>query len=753
MRSGVKGRCVVSVAAMLGVAGGGTALAQSSGPDVVVGDISATTQFTNGGAVNGKRSYAIATTSCNVGTQPLAWVAGGNQHPVISQNLYRLLNGRFEQIGQAWLKHGFCALQGTVCGTCPTPLDCSALGVQCSDPYSAPLNGQQSGLGPKSQVNAATGEFPYPFDPGSGSGVLFKRLQAEQADLAIPGALYFVASMYVQPEDAAAHNNDNNESYRRVTVDPATYSLEVQDTTQTGRAAILAWADQDPGVTVSDIDVPGDGRFILAAKATDSGNGAWHYEYAIQNLNSDRSARAFMVPLPPGAAVSGVGFHDVDYHSGEPYDPADWDGALGSVEVTWSTAAYATSVNANALRWDTVYNFRFDSTAAPAAGIVTLALFKPGTPASVSAPTIVPVGGGGPLPPPNDNCADAQNVAAGSTPISTLNATTDGPDEPAACGASGATQIGADVWYRYTAPCAGTASVSLCGSAFDTRLAIYAAACPTTSSAIACNDDSPDCGAGSTGSAVTFAAGAGAVYSIRVGGFNGASGSGTMTITGPVCAPAPPPAPSNDACAGRIGLSLGTTPFSTVGATTDGPPDRLCNARGSDQIMGDIWYNYPSQCTGALTITTCNAADFDTRLAVYSGSGCNRLKQRLIACNDDATGGTGGAGCGRTSTLTFNVTAGLNYTIRVGGFSGATGTGSLSLSCSAPATAGCPADFNGSGRLESEDYFDYLGAFFDGLASADYNGDGAVGSQDFYAFLTDFFAGCPQPVLSVVDTP
>src|SRR6185369_12240896 len=152
----------------------------------IVGDLPDVSNFTSGGAVSGMRAYSVGTTSCNLGTQELTWNSGTNQHPVISQNLYRLMNGRYEQIGQAWLKHGFCALQGTVCssGCMPSPLGCGALGVLCSDPYSSGLNGQQGGLGPKSEVNASTGAFPYPWvNNGSGSGALFKRLQALDADL------------------------------------------------------------------------------------------------------------------------------------------------------------------------------------------------------------------------------------------------------------------------------------------------------------------------------------------------------------------------------------------------------------------------------------------------------------------------------------------------------------------------------------------------------------------------------------------
>ena len=105
----------------------------------------------------------------------LMWIdsndaVAGKTHPVISQNLYKLSGGRFTQIGQAWLKHGFCALQGTVCSPCSPGGSCPALYPGCSDPYDAGLNGQQSGLGPKSEVNAFTGFFPYPWmNNGSGS--------------------------------------------------------------------------------------------------------------------------------------------------------------------------------------------------------------------------------------------------------------------------------------------------------------------------------------------------------------------------------------------------------------------------------------------------------------------------------------------------------------------------------------------------------------------------------------------------------
>jgi hypothetical protein len=59
-------------------------------------------------------------------------------------------------------------------------------------------------------------------------------------------------------------------------------------------------------------------------------------------------------------------------------------------------------------------------------------------------------------------------------------------------------------------------------------------------------------------------------------------------------------------------------------------------------------------------------------------------------------------------------------------------------SWSAPLTS--PADFNRDYSVNSQDFFDFLAAFFAG--NADFNGDGATNSQDFFDFLNAFFGGC-----------
>jgi hypothetical protein len=358
-------------------------------PDVIVGDLSGTLRL---GTQGGITAYAVGTHSCNIGSCWLNWMQDTPDHPVIGQNMFRLKDGRMEQIGQSWLKHGFAALQLDLCGQCQEANDFTHLGVSCSDPYDAGLNAAQSTLGPKSAVNPTTGVFPYP-DPSIGTtgDVLYKRLQVRNADLdpqSNVGALYFVEGQYVTRDDAAAGNQANNASYRKVLVGASPFNLTLDGPTFREQPGIHAWKATDPSVTETPVQV--DGRFVLSGRATSLGGGLYHYEYALQNLTSHRAARSFTVPIPPGTLVTNVGFHDVDYHSGEPYDGTDWTATMSDSAVTWTTDSFASNPNANALRWGTLYNFRFDADVAPGMAGVSIGMFRPGTPGTVQALNVTP---------------------------------------------------------------------------------------------------------------------------------------------------------------------------------------------------------------------------------------------------------------------------------------------------------------------------------------------------------------------------
>lgn len=380
------------------------------GPDVIVGDLvgnSGNSAFqvtaVNVGTTQNPDwvdAFSVGTTSCNIGTTPLSWVdeGGSNAHPVIGQNFFRLSNGRFEQIGQAWLKHGFFALQGNVCcSNCAPQNGDIALGVGCSDPYSASRNAGQAGHGPKWQVNPTTGVHIHPVVNPSFSGNVARRLQVHLNDLTDAGALYFVEGQYVTADDAANGNQNNNASYRQVLVtgtgNDRTFTLT--GTTQRAQCGIRAWRDNDPTVTETEIQVPSDGLYIVGSKATDLGGGKYHYEFAVQNLNSNRGSSAFTVPITAGAVVENIGFHDVDYHSSDgegnvARDGTDWTGAHVGNTVTWTMTDVG--VNSNALRWGTLYNFRFDANVLPSSVNAALTLYAAGSPATGDGTVVGPGG-------------------------------------------------------------------------------------------------------------------------------------------------------------------------------------------------------------------------------------------------------------------------------------------------------------------------------------------------------------------------
>jgi len=386
------GKCAaVATAGELGAGIGGTA---SEGSDIIVADLQSSVSYPT--PINDPASFGIGTLACNLGTQRANWIANTNQHPVIVQNLFRLKQNHFEQIGMAWVKHGFYAVSESFCTTCLDPTNGTALGVGCSDPYSASLNVVQNNMSPRYLINAHTGFFVYPWGgPGYTPGTQERRLLVNKADLdpaLNTGARYFMEGHYVHPDDCRANTQDNNASYREVMIaNPSAgqYGLTIVQgwATQRGQAAIRAWKDADSAVLETDVRVPGEGLFILAAKVAPTGTGTWRYNYALQNLNSDRSGRTFSIQLPPAAILTNVGFHDVAYHSGEPISHDPWQTTITSDSITWSTATYEANPNANALRYDTIYNFYFDANVIPDVNKATIGLFKSGSPTEVAVTT------------------------------------------------------------------------------------------------------------------------------------------------------------------------------------------------------------------------------------------------------------------------------------------------------------------------------------------------------------------------------
>ena len=399
------------------------------GPDVIVGEIDSVEQAGNDATSVG---LGVGTVSCNNGDQPIDWHPLPNtNHPVIPQNLYRMSGGvdnteRLEQIGQSWMKHAFFALEEFICGTCNTSPPCvtgDQLCPGCADTYVASLNYDQDLIGSRAWVNPFTGVFPSNPDPNNHAGHnhtgTSHRVTVATSDLIPaqnPGATYFAEADYISPTEytwCQAHpgqcNMYNNVSYRPFTVSggPTTFTFGAAGLTVRMQPAIQTWASTGATVAQVEPDPGNDGIWFMGYKVTNPSAGVWHYEYALSNENLDRAIQSFSVPVG-GAHISNIGFHAPPQEPAWPndgtfnnqgYSSTPWAVDQSGGSITWSTETFATNQNANAIRFGTLYNFRFDADQPPQTANATVGYFKTGSPMTVEiqAPG---QGGGTPTPTP-----------------------------------------------------------------------------------------------------------------------------------------------------------------------------------------------------------------------------------------------------------------------------------------------------------------------------------------------------------------
>ena len=191
------------------------------------------------------------------------------------------------------------------------------------------------------------------------------------------------------------------------------------------------------------------------------------------------------------------------------------------------------------------------------------------------------------------------------------------------------------------------------------------------------------------------------------------------------------PPPTNDSCSSPLAVGEGSFPITTIGATTDGLPLFCSGGAGGVEFDDDTWFLYTPSRTGETTFSICNAADFDTRLAVYFEAPCP--PSGPLACSDDAEN------CGVTSEITLFVSPVITYLVRVGATSGG-GTGTLTIT--GPGLP-CPWDLDDDGEVGITDFLDLLGAWGPNPGHpADFDGDDEVGITDFLALLGNW-GQCP----------
>src|SRR5438094_739895 len=386
------------------------------GPDVIIGELIGLQQL-DSGAVNGRVGISLGTDACNKGTIDVDWFAlPSNDHPFIPQNVYRMSGGadntqQFEQIGQSWGKHAFGVASFDTCGFGCNGVGGNHLGSGCSDAYGTALNGNQTRLGSRAWVNPFTGFFAQNPDPNDHSGHVHApadptahRILVDVNDLNTSlnvGATYFAEAEYIVPHEGTwcqSHptecNMYNNASYRQCSVIGINQPVSFNFVGNTGREqlAIMVWT----GAIVNEVEPdPGnDGIFFVGYKVTGPNAGVYHYEYAIYNQNLDRAIQSFEVvyPLFPPIVLDNVGFHAPPQHPPFANDGTQGDAGYSSdpwifttsfTSATWNCQTFAENQNANAIRYGTLYNFRFDSTAPPAETTANIGFFKTGSPISV----------------------------------------------------------------------------------------------------------------------------------------------------------------------------------------------------------------------------------------------------------------------------------------------------------------------------------------------------------------------------------
>ncbi|MCC6251134.1 MAG: PKD domain-containing protein [Bacteroidia bacterium] len=279
----------------------------------------------------------------------------------------------------------------------------------------------------------------------------------------------------------------------------------------------------------------------------------------------------------------------------------------------------------------------------------------------VTSPTI-------PAPPANDNCGGAISLIAanGCVPyLQDVSGATLSPQSTPSCGGD----LNDDVWYKFTAAQASTIIQATGQGNYDMAIAAYSGTCVS----MVLVDCVNNYGDGQTETLILNGLTIGQTYYLRVYDYDsGVPLNSNISIC--VVNIVPPPVPMNDLCDDAIPIYCGNIANgqNSNGGTSLGDPVAVCGGMSVAGING-IWY----RTTGNgdyFRLSTCNGTNFNTKIAVYTGS-CASLT--CLASNDDYSG----CGNGQQSQVSWQTTNGVEYYILVGGFGGAQGIFQLKLEC------------------------------------------------------------------------
>ncbi len=313
--------------------------------------------------------------------------------------------------------------------------------------------------------------------------------------------------------------------------------------------------------------------------------------------------------------------------------------------------------------------------------------------------------------PLNDHCTSLKEIGdTTGLAFDTTRATFDG---------AGTCMYGPNIWYCYTADYTGSIDVSLCGSTYDTKLAVYeGCTCNPLGTELGCNDDY-DCAARSLQSQLDdIPVRAGQEYLIEVGGHGSNTGPGELAVTsdpdplgrccydpwpncvddiaeldceliyngwfreGLNCTDDPCPEPFAETC--DEALVVTHVPFTTTidngDATADGPA-ASCDPYGHGGAMhNDAWYSWTADadCFGEITVT---AEDYEVVMVAWEGPDCDNLVE--LGCVFELLG--------KPLVFQWAAVTGTTYWFQIGDPGGAEGGGltTIDMTCSSPGNGAC----------------------------------------------------------------
>ncbi|MCH2140346.1 MAG: hypothetical protein MK100_04850 [Phycisphaerales bacterium] len=128
----------------------------------------------------------------------------------------------------------------------------------------------------------------------------------------------------------------------------------------------------------------------------------------------------------------------------------------------------------------------------------------------------------------------------------------------------------------------------------------------------------------------------------------------------------------------------GPNVFTTENGSDSGfgePDESICENTYLDWSgSNDFWFHWTSPGTGLLNLDTCDENSYDTSMVVYEGADCASIIQ--IACNGDAEENIDDCQNYYSTLIDLNVSSGQTYWIRIGGWNGDSGPGTLNLTYS-----------------------------------------------------------------------